>query len=126
GVGRAGGPGRAPGPEQRRRRDLRTDPVAAQPPAHVHHGCRRRTPGSHRALRRDGRRPGRPEVITMAAPTNIEAMPVVRDLKDFDLNSGNRLERLIFNHRAAVMLACLVVTVVLGYLAVQVNLNASY
>jgi len=62
----------------------------------------------------------------MAAPTNIEAMPVVRDLKDFDLNSGNRLERLIFNHRAAVMLACLVVTVVLGYLAVQVNLNASY
>ena len=61
----------------------------------------------------------------MAAPTNIEAMPVVRDLKDFDLNSGNRLERLIFNHRAAVMLACLVVTVVLGYLAVQVSLGVS-
>ena len=62
----------------------------------------------------------------MAAPTNIEAMPVVRDLKDFDLKSGNRLERLIFNNRVAVMLACLVVTLVLGYLAVQVSLNASY
>ena len=47
----------------------------------------------------------------MAAPTpNIEAMPVVREIKDFDLKSGNRLERLIFNNRLAVMLACLVVT----------------
>ena len=62
----------------------------------------------------------------MAAPTNIEAMPVVRDLKDFDLKSGNRLERLIFNNRVAVMLACLVVTIVLGFMAVQVSLNASY
>ena len=63
----------------------------------------------------------------MAAPTtNIEAMPVVRDLKDFDRKSGNRLERLIFNNRVAVMLACLVVTIVLGYMAVQVSLNASY
>ena len=62
----------------------------------------------------------------MAAPTNIEAMPVVRKLEDFDLRSGNRLERLIFNTRLAVMLACLVVTIVLGYMAVQVSLNASY
>ena len=62
----------------------------------------------------------------MAAPTNIEAMPVVRKLEDFDLRSGNRLERLIFNNRLAVMLACLVVTIVLGYMAVQVSLNASY
>ena len=62
----------------------------------------------------------------MAAPTHIEAMPVVRNLADFDLQSGNRLERLIFNNRVAVMLACLVVTIVLGYMAVQVSLNASY
>ena len=62
----------------------------------------------------------------MAAPTNIEAMPVVRKLEDFDLRSGNRLERLIFNNRLAVMLACLVVTIVLCYMAVQVILNASY
>jgi hypothetical protein len=63
----------------------------------------------------------------MAAPSsNVEAMPVVRDLKDFDLKSGNRLERLIFNNRVPVMLACLVVTVVLGFMATRVSLNASY
>jgi predicted RND superfamily exporter protein len=63
----------------------------------------------------------------MAGSTpNIEAMPVVRDLKDFDLNSGNRLERLIFNHRNAVMLACLLVTILLGTMAARVSLNASY
>jgi hypothetical protein len=63
----------------------------------------------------------------MAAPaTNIEAMPVVRDIKDFDLKSGNRLERLIFNNRMVVMLACLVITVVLGFNAAKASLNASY
>ena len=63
----------------------------------------------------------------MAAPSSsIEAMPVVRDLKDFDLKSGNRLERLIFNNRVPVMLVCLVVTVVLGFMAARVSLNASY
>ncbi len=63
----------------------------------------------------------------MAAPTqNIEAMPVVRDLADFDLSSGNRLERLIFNNRSLVMLICLVVTIGLGIAAARVSLNASY
>jgi predicted RND superfamily exporter protein len=63
----------------------------------------------------------------MAAPTpNIEAMPVVRDIKDFDLKSGILLERLIFNNRLVVMLACLVVTLFLGYAAVKISLNASY
>ena len=63
----------------------------------------------------------------MAAPTpSIEAMPVVRDIKDFDLMSGNRLERLIFNHRSFVMLACLAITLVLGFMATRISLNASY
>ncbi len=63
----------------------------------------------------------------MAAPTpSIEAMPVVRDIKDFDLNSGIWLERAIFNHRLWVMLACLAVTLFLGYKAVHISLNASY
>ena len=36
----------------------------------------------------------------MVAPTaNIESMPVIRNLADFDQQSGNGLERLIFNHR---------------------------
>jgi len=63
----------------------------------------------------------------MAAPTaNIEAMPVVHDLKDFDLNSGIWLERAIFNNRLWVMLACLLVTLFLGYQAIHISLNASY
>jgi len=63
----------------------------------------------------------------MAAPTpNIEAMPVVHDIKDFDLNSGIWLERAIFNNRLWVMLACLAVTLFLGYKAVHISLNASY
>jgi len=63
----------------------------------------------------------------MVAPTpNIEAMPVVRDIKDFDLKSGNWLERLVFNHRLGVMLACMAVTAVLGFMAVKISLNASY
>jgi len=57
---------------------------------------------------------------------SIEAMPVVRDPKDFDPMSGNRLERLIFNHRAAVVLVCLLVTIVLGFAATRISLNASY
>jgi uncharacterized protein len=63
----------------------------------------------------------------MAAPTpNIEAMPVVRDIKDFDLKSGIWLERAIFNNRLWVMLACLFVTLFLGYKAIHIGLNASY
>jgi predicted RND superfamily exporter protein len=62
----------------------------------------------------------------MAAPTNIEAMPVVKDLADFDLQSGNVLERLVFNHRLLVVLVCLAITAVLGFMAVRISLNASY
>ncbi len=35
-------------------------------------------------------------------------MPVIRDPKDFDRRSGNLLERVIFNNRVLVLLACLV------------------
>ena len=63
----------------------------------------------------------------MAAPTtNIEAMPVVRDIKDFDQKSGNVVERLIFNNRVIVVLVCVLITVVLGVMAARIDLNASY
>ena len=63
----------------------------------------------------------------MAAPTtNIEAMPVVRDIKDFDQKSGNVVERLIFNNRVIVVLVCVLITVVLGFMAARISLNASY
>ncbi len=44
----------------------------------------------------------------------------------FDPASGNLLERALFNHRVWVLLACALVTFVLGWQATQLRLNASY
>lgn len=44
----------------------------------------------------------------------------------FDPDTGNRLERLVFNHRAWVMLACLALTLLLGWQATRVVPNASF
>ena len=64
----------------------------------------------------------------MAAGTDtLDRMPVVRDLAAFDPASGSRLERLIFNNRLVVVIACAVVTVVLGLVAAsELTLNASF
>jgi predicted RND superfamily exporter protein len=63
----------------------------------------------------------------MAAASNeFEAMPVVRDIKDFDRNSGNLLERLVFNHRALMVIGCIVVTVLLALQATKLVVNAGY
>jgi predicted RND superfamily exporter protein len=54
-------------------------------------------------------------------------MPVVRELAGFDRSSGNWLERLVFNNRAALVLLCTLATVVLGWLAgTRLSLNASF
>ena len=61
------------------------------------------------------------------ATTDLDAMPVVRDLAEFDPRSGNRLERLVFNHRLAMVVVCTLVTIVLGYFAAtKLVLNASF
>ena len=58
---------------------------------------------------------------------SVDAMPVVRDLAHFDQRSGNWLERLVFNHRLAVMLLCAVVTMVLAWCgATRLTLSASF
>jgi predicted RND superfamily exporter protein len=45
----------------------------------------------------------------------------------FDTASGSRLERLVFNHRAAVLAICLLLTLVLaGAAAWRLTLNASF
>ena len=51
---------------------------------------------------------------------------VIGRLEDFDRASGNRVERLIFNHRPWVMLLCLLATLVLGWQAASIGINASY
>ncbi|MBI3523908.1 MAG: MMPL family transporter [Betaproteobacteria bacterium] len=54
-------------------------------------------------------------------------MPVVRELHSFDKSSGNPLERLVFNNRLLVVLACAVITLLLGYAAAtKLVLNASF
>jgi len=46
-----------------------------------------------------------------------DAMPVIRDPRDFDRQSGNRLERLVFNYRPLFMLLMALATVVFGFMA---------
>jgi len=58
---------------------------------------------------------------------HVDEMPVVRDVKDFDRNSGNLLERLVFNNRLLVVAACIIITALLAWLgATQLVLNASF
>jgi predicted RND superfamily exporter protein len=48
-------------------------------------------------------------------------------LENFDINSGSRLERLVFNSRRIVMIVCLVLTVLFATLAgLKLTLNASF
>lgn len=50
----------------------------------------------------------------------------ISDLAAFDRQSGNLLERLLFNYRAVLLLACAILTVVFGIAARDVKLNASF
>jgi uncharacterized protein len=45
---------------------------------------------------------------------------------DFDPRAGSLIERLLFNHRWAVVMLCALVTVVLGWQATKLELNASF
>jgi uncharacterized protein len=51
---------------------------------------------------------------------------IVERLEDFDPKSGLLLERAIFNRRAIVLLVFLLVTLVLGFQATKLRLNASF
>ncbi|WP_150911770.1 efflux RND transporter permease subunit [Marinobacter halotolerans] len=56
-----------------------------------------------------------------------EETPVISNLDDFDVNSGNLPERLIFKNRVLVVLACFFITIVLGYFAAtKLEMNASF
>lgn len=59
-----------------------------------------------------------PTPADLSAPTSLD---------QFDTRSGSRLERLIFNHRFIVMMACGLITLLLGSLAAtRLSLNASF
>ncbi|OGA97615.1 MAG: RND transporter [Burkholderiales bacterium RIFCSPHIGHO2_12_FULL_69_20] len=62
----------------------------------------------------------------MSAFSEQAALPVVADLADFDRESGNWLERAVFNHRLPVLLVFALATVVLGFFALKLQVNASF
>ena len=56
-----------------------------------------------------------------------DTMPVIRDLRDFDQRSGNVLERLVFNYRPLFVVCMVLVTLVLGYMALtRLELRPSF
>ena len=65
----------------------------------------------------------------MAGKSNeqISSMPVVRERSAFDSNSGNALERLVFNHRLVLILLCAALSVFFGIKAATgLQINASF
>lgn len=61
-----------------------------------------------------------------AGMDKIDHMPVIKNIEDFDNHSGNKIERVVFNNRFAVMVFCALVTLLLGYQAMKLQLNASF
>jgi predicted RND superfamily exporter protein len=62
----------------------------------------------------------------MSASISDIELPVIGRVEDFDKTSGNRLERLIFNHRVLVLLLCAAISLFLGWHATKLTVNASY
>ncbi len=56
----------------------------------------------------------------------IDDYPVIRDLKDFDRSSGVLLERITFNYRLYIVIGCALLTILLGYMATKLVLNANF
>jgi len=67
-----------------------------------------------------------PAKVLMSAHSQQPAMPVVSDPAHFDRKSGSRLEQAVFNNRLPVLLLCLIATVVLGFFALKLEVNASF
>ena len=60
-------------------------------------------------------------------PTSDDTVqPVIARLEDFDTASGSAAERLFFNHRPWVLALCIAATLVLGWLALGLQLGASF
>src|SRR5690554_1838861 len=62
----------------------------------------------------------------MDTSSDLTNMPIIENPSDFDNASGGAFERLIFNHRAAIVLLCALMTAFLGWHASRLNINASF
>jgi predicted RND superfamily exporter protein len=58
--------------------------------------------------------------------SKAEKFEVIADPKDFDQKSGNRLERLIFNHRKVVVWLCVLITAFFAFQLRGLVMTASY
>ena len=64
--------------------------------------------------------------MNQASTHRTTDQPVVRNPQDFDSRSGSPVERFFFNHRIAVLIACLLVTLLLAAQLPKLHLNASF
>jgi predicted RND superfamily exporter protein len=63
----------------------------------------------------------------MSTHTSEDAMPVIRDVRDFNRNSGNWIERLVFNHRGLMIAVCALLTLIFaGVATTQLRLAPSF
>jgi len=62
----------------------------------------------------------------MSHNINVEVMPVIKDPKDFDPKTGGMFERIIFNHRLVILILSIIATIVFGYFATTLKLNANF
>jgi predicted RND superfamily exporter protein len=53
-------------------------------------------------------------------------LPVIANLREFDDQSGTFLEKLVFNNRSVVLVLCALVTLVLGFQATKIQLQAGF
>ncbi|WP_258198017.1 efflux RND transporter permease subunit [Pseudomonas capeferrum] len=58
--------------------------------------------------------------------SNALDMPVIADPQQFDRASGNWLERMVFNHRVAVIALCALLTLFFGWSALKLPVNTSF
>jgi predicted RND superfamily exporter protein len=60
------------------------------------------------------------------ADAEASQSPVIANIADFDRSSGSIVERVLFNNRPVILVLCLVVTIVLGFEALQTRLSANF
>lgn len=58
--------------------------------------------------------------------TTDDKYPVIKDRKDFDEATGNRVERLIFNYRILIIALIALVSIFLGWQATRLVVNANF
>jgi len=62
----------------------------------------------------------------MAKTSASNEYEALANLGDFDSQSGNLLERILFNHRRVLVLVCTLVTLAMAYATLGLRLNASF